>query len=296
MRIRILLACGLVLSALLTVYGCKTEKPATATGSSTNERRFPIEGRVVAADPAAHTLTLDHHAVPGYMNAMTMSFNVRDGWVFHAAHPGDTVQATLVVGEDAYLEDISITELRGPADLSSTSPVHLPQKGEIVPDFHFVNQEDRAIHLAQFRGQPLLITFIYSRCPLPDYCPRMSNNFAEVARTLRGSSPGAYARLQMLSITIDPEFDNARVMRGYGKGYAAAADPGFKHWSFATGSPDQIRRAAEFFGLSYEGRNGQIVHNLRTALLDADGKVFEFYSGSQWKPADVAAQLQQLQR
>jgi protein SCO1/2 len=289
-------AAGVLLAAIVTTYGCKPAKPAPATASTINERRFPLEGRVVAADRAAHTLILDHREIPGYMKAMTMSFNVRDEWVFNAAHPGDDVRATLVVGDDAYLEDVSITELRAPADLSSTSPVHLPQKGEAVPDFDFVNQEGRAIHLAQFRGQPLLITFIYSRCPLPDYCPRMSNNFAEVAQTLRGSSPGAYARLQMLSITLDPEFDTARVLRGYGKGYAAGADPGLKHWSFATGSPDQIRRAADFFGLSYGGGNGQIVHNLRTTLLDADGKVFELYSGNRWKPADVAAQLQQLQR
>ncbi len=149
MRIRILLS----LCLLLSVLGCKTQKPATA------ERRFPIEGRVVAVDAAAHTITLDHHEVVGYMKAMTMPFSVRDTWVFNVVHPGDTVQATLVVSDDAYLENISVTEARGVADLSTTSPVHLPQTGEQVPDFHFVNQQGRPIHLAQFRGEPLLITF-----------------------------------------------------------------------------------------------------------------------------------------
>ena len=296
MPLRTCAAVGLLLCVTLASLGCKSQKPGPSAGSAATERRFPLEGRVVAADPVAHTLTLDHHEIPGYMKAMTMSFDVRDEWVFKAVHPGDDVRATLVVGDDAHLEDVVITESRGPADLSSTSPAHLPQKGEIVPDLHFVNQDGRAIHLAQFRGQPLLITFIYSRCPLPDYCPRMSNNFAEVARTMRGASPGAYDRLQMLSITIDPEFDNARVLRAYGKGYATEADPGLKHWSFATGSPDQIRRAADFFGLSYDRQRGEILHNLRTTLLDADGKVVELYSGNKWTPADVAAQLQQLQR
>ncbi len=291
MRPRILLVFGL-LFALVATFGCRQQKPAPAS----NEHRFPIEGRVVAADPAAHTLTLDHHEIPGYMKAMTMDFTVRDAWVFEHAHPGDTIRATLVVGDEAWLEDIVVNQSRGAADLSSTSPVHLPQKGEPVPDFHFVNQEGRPIHLAQFRGQPLLVTFIYSRCPLPDYCPRMSNNFAEVARVLRETSPEAFARLQMLSITIDPEYDNARVLRAYSKNYATAADPGLKHWSFATGSPEQIRKAADFFGLSYDRQSGEVIHNLQTALIDADGKLFELYSGNKWKPAEIAAQLQQLQR
>ena len=152
----------------------------------------------------------------------------------------------------AYLENISVTEARGAADLSSTSPVHLPQTGETPPDFRFLNQDGRPIHLAQFRGEPLLLTFIYSRCPLPDYCVRMSNNFVEIAKTLQSSNPAAFAKLQMLSITLDPEFDDPKVLRAYGKTYAGAVDPNLKHWSFATASPADIRKTAEYFGLSYE--------------------------------------------
>lgn len=280
----------LALLAGLSLFGCKMKKPASG------ERRYPIEGRVVAVDAPMHTITLDHHDIPGYMKAMTMTFTVRDNWVFNVIKPGDTVQATLVVDRDSVLEDVAITESRATADLSSTSPVHLPQRGEAVPDFRFISQEGKPIHLAQFRGEPLLITFIYTRCPLPDYCVRMSNNFADVARILRDSNPAAFAELQMLSITIDPEFDDPKVLRGYGKAYAGSVDPGLKHWKFATGSPQAIRTAAEFFGLSYLGQNGNVVHNLRTVLIDADGKVYELYRGNQWKPADVAAALQQLQK
>jgi protein SCO1/2 len=274
----------------MCIFGCKSEKPAAAA------RRFPIEGRVVAVDPAAHTLTLDHHEVVGYMKAMTMSFGVRDRWVFNVVHPGDTVQATLVISDDARLENIAVTEARGAADVSTTSPMHIPQKGERVPDLHFVNQEGRPIHLAQFRGQPLLITFIYSRCPLPDYCIRMSNNFAEVAESLQKDNPGAFAKLQMLSISIDPEFDDPKTLRAYGRNYAGRVDPNLKHWSFATGKPGDIRKSAEYFGLSYEKQNGQIVHDLRTALVDADGKIADFYRGNQWQPSDVASQIVALQR
>jgi protein SCO1 len=288
LRVRAVLAIFL----LLGVFGCLGCKPRPAAG----ERRFPIEGRVVSADAAMQTLTLAHREIPGYMNAMTMSFTVRDAWVFDVVHPGDTVQGTLVVTDNQeHIESLSVVQERGAADLSSTSPVHLPEPGEAVPDFAFLDQNGRPMHLAQFRGEPLLITFIYTRCPLPDYCPRMSNNFAEVAKTLADSNPAAYAKLQMLSITLDPEFDHPAVLRSYGKAYAGKIDPDLKHWRLATGSPAQIRKAAEFFGLSYEIQSGEVIHNLRTALLDRDGKIADFYTGNEWKPDEVAAQLQNLQ-
>ena len=286
MRTRILLPFLL----LLAIAGCHSKKPAEA------ERRFPIEGRVVSLDAAAKTITLNHHEVVGYMKAMTMPFDVRDEWVFKVVHPGDTVQATLVVSDEAYLENISVTQSSTTADLSNTAPIRQPQKGDQVPDFHFVNQEGRSIDLAQFRGQPLLVTFIYSRCPMPDFCIRMSNNFAEVARILQQNNPAAFAKLQMLSISIDPEFDNPKVLNDYGKRYAGSVDPSLKRWTFATGKAADIRKSAEYFGLSYQSQSGQIVHDLRTALLDSNGKIAEFYRGNQWKPADLAAQIEALQK
>ena len=286
MRVRVLLS----LLLLLCSFGCNSKKPAVP------ERRFPIDGRVVSVDPKGRTITLDHHEVVGYMKGMTMGFAVRDSWVFNVVHPGDTIQATLVVSNDAYLENISVTQARAGADLSATSSMHLPQKGEEIPDLHFVNQEGRMVRLAQFRGQPLLITFIYTRCPLPDYCIRMSNNFAEIAQTLQKRNPAAFSKLQMLSISIDPEFDDPKVLRAYGKSYAGSVDPDFRHWSFLTGKSGDIGKAAEYFGLSYEKQNGQIIHDLRTALVDSNGRIAEFYRGNQWKAADLAAQIEALQK
>jgi cytochrome oxidase Cu insertion factor (SCO1/SenC/PrrC family) len=124
----------------------------------------------------------------------------------------------------------------------------------------------------------------------------MSNNFAEVARILQTGKPGAFAKLQMLSISIDPEFDDPKVLRTYAKTYAGAVDPHLKHWSFATGKAGDIRKAAEYFGLSYETQNGQIIHDLRTALLNGDGKIAAYYRGNQWKPSDLAAQIAALQK
>ena len=133
-----------------------------------------------------------------------MGFPVRDAWVFNVVHPGDTVQATLVVAT-------TLIWKTSPSPSPAARPIFPPPRpsicrrtGETAPDFRFLNQDGRPIHLAQFRGEPLLLTFIYSRCPLPDYCVRMSNNFVEIARTLQRSNPAAFAKLQMLSITLDP--------------------------------------------------------------------------------------------
>ena len=245
----------------------------------------------MAVDPAAHVLTIDHPAIPGFMEAMTMPYPVskRDDWVFRAIAPGDQVQATLVVTDHPELENISFTKGNsGPGD--ATSQLRIPQPGDEVPDFALINQKGATIHLRQFRGRPLLLTFIYTRCPFPNYCPRMSSNFAEVLGDLQ-KDPKAFSAAQLLSISIDPEHDDPAALRSYGARYAGRIDPRFQHWQFASGTPEQVRKAADFFGLAYNTKDGQIVHNLSTVLIGSDGKVVKVYSGSDWKPAEVAADV-----
>ena len=246
---------------------------------------------MVAVDPAARELTIAHPAIPGFMEAMTMPYLVskNDEWVFRAIAPGDEVRATLVVSDHPELQGISFSKgSTGAGD--GTSQLHLPQPGEQVPNFTLVNQNGATIHLEQFRGKPLLLTFIYTRCPFPDYCPRMSHNFAEVMQDLQKDSK-ALAAAQLLSISIDPEHDKPAVLRAYGARYVGKVDPKFQHWQFASGSPEQVRQAANFFGLAYNSKDGQIVHNLSTVLIGADGKVRKVYSGNDWKPANVAADM-----
>jgi protein SCO1/2 len=132
------------------------------------------------------------------------------------------------------------------------------------------------------------LTFIYTRCPLPDFCLLMSNNFGEILKRLHEDSK-AFDQVQLLSLSIDPEYDKPEVLRQYGKRYVGDIDPTFQHWQFATGSPEQIQKAADFFGLSYDQKSGQIVHSLSTVLIGADGKVLKVYLGNDWKPADVVA-------
>jgi len=243
---------------------------------------------VVGIDPGARQLTIAHQAIPGLMDSMTMPFTVGndDTWVFRAIALGDQVHATLVMSDHPELKDISFSKgVNSVGD--GTSQLHIPQPGEDVPDFTLTNQNGTTIHFRQFRGKPLLVTFIYTRCPFPNYCLRMSHNFAAILQQLQ-NDPRAFADTQLLSISIDPEHDRPPELRTYGEAYVGRVDPKFQHWQFATGSPQQVRKAADFFGLAYNTKDGQIVHSLSTTLIGPDGKVKKLYTGNSWKPEQVA--------
>ena len=270
----------LVLLLLLALSFC-SKAPAA--------KRYELEGHVVAVDRGARQLTIAHQDVAGLMKGMTMPFTVSktDDWVFKAIAPGDHIHATLVLSDHAELQDITFTR-HSDTESDGTSALRIPQPGDQVPDFTLVNQSGKTIHFRQFRGKPLLLTFIYTRRPFPDYCPRMSNNFGQVMQQLH-KDPKAFNQAQLLSISIDPENDKPAVLRSYGERYVGAFDPSFAHWEFASGSPQQVRQAADFFGLVYNQKDGQIVHGLRTVLIGKDGKVAKVYSGNAWKPDEVAA-------
>lgn len=268
--------CGALVFALL---GC---------AKKTAGKRYELQGRVVAVDSAGRMLTVAHEDIAGLMPGMTMPFLVGRGedWVFGKIGPGDHIHATLVMTDHAELQDISFTKSSDTAS-DGTSNLHIPEPGDHVPDFTFVNQSGKTVHVDQFRGKPLLLTFIYTRCPIPDFCLLMSNNLREVLRLLQ-ADPSMFAGAQLLSISIDPEHDKPKVLHEYGARYAGTLDPGFQHWQFVSGSPDEVRKAADFFGLSYNEKEGQIVHTLRTVVVGADGRILKVYSGNQWKPAEVA--------
>jgi protein SCO1/2 len=254
-------------------------------------KRYELQGRVVAVDSGAQQLTIAHQDVPGLMKGMTMPFTLAKGndWVFRAIAPGDQIHATLVLSDHAELQDISFTKHSDtPGD--GTSQLHIPQPGDEVPDFTLMNQNGMTIHFREFRGKPLLLTFVYTRCPFPDYCPLLSHNFEQVLQQLQ-KDPTAFQNSQLLSISIDPANDKPKILRDYGERYAGRLDPQFRHWQFASGSPEEIRKAANFFGLAYNAKDGQIVHSLSTVLVDHDGKVLKVYSGNRWKPDDVAADV-----
>ncbi len=290
MRAQNVLPWLLGLSLLLAGAACRREK-------SLPQQRFEVQGKVVAVDKRGGMVILAHEAIQGYMGAMTMGFVLKDQWAFDVLKEGQTVRATLVVqGENAWLEGIVITAKAVSVDTTRApaEAVHPPPPGAEVPDFPLINQDGKRIHLHQYRGKALLLTFIYTRCPLPDYCPLLSRNFAKILEQLR-SDPSLAASTHLLSISIDPEYDTPAVLRRYGLDCAGKSSP-FERWEFASGSPEQVRKVAEFFGLSYWSERGQIVHALVTALIGPDGKVRKIYPGNQWQPADVLTDLRSWPR
>ncbi len=272
----------LILSAvlLLTFVSC----------TRSNEKRFDLKGKVVAVEPEKHLVTIAHEEVKDYMPSMTMPFTLPNEYYLRNLAAGDEINATLVVdGSHSWLEDVVIT--RESADPSSATGYPEAKEGDEVPSYQLVNQDGKEIKLQDYRGKALLLTFIYTRCPLPEYCTLMSNNFAKIDHELE-KQPDVYQRTHLLSITIDPEYDKPSVLRSYGAAHTERyQDETFSHWEFATGTPDQIKGVAQYFGLRYFNETDQIVHGLRTVIISPSGKVVKVYRGNEWKPEEVLQAL-----
>ena len=259
--------------------------------SSGNEKRYELKGKVVAVDKDKSQVTISHDAVQGYMPAMTMPFSVSEADLQILA-PEDQVVATLVVdGSKTRLEELIISRQSG--NPSAMPAVVVAKEGDEVPNFTLRNQDDREIRIHNYRGKALLLTFIYTRCPVPDYCTLMSNNFAQVDRDL-GQDAEFYANTHLLSISIEPEYDTPKVLRSYGAAHTGRYDKEtFAHWEFAGGTKDQVKDIAGYFGLTYYPEKDQIIHSLRTVIIGPDGKVAKIYGGNDWKPEEIVSQLKQ---
>jgi protein SCO1/2 len=223
------------------------------------------------------------------MPAMTMAFAVRDGAQLERLAPGDLVTATLVVsGPAAHLTTLRRTGRR-PLPEGTPAPPPAPiADGDPVRDAPLVSQDGRPRQLADWRGRALAVTFIYTRCPVPTYCPALDRRFRDAQDALRvdGVDPAA---VHLLSVSLDPAHDTPEVLSAHAA--RAGADPAL--WTFLTGTPDDIRRFAGQFGVSIlpdEGR-GEIVHNLRTAVIGADGRLRTVYGGTDWSVGDLVTAL-----
>lgn len=270
---------------------CQKKPEAVASG-----RRYQVKGKVVAVDKSGHRVTLDHEEIPGYMEAMIMPYTLKDEQILSELAPGDQLQATLVVDAgSSWLEDVVFSRA-SPATTGKNESVASsePKQGDAVPNFSLVNQDAKPIRIGSYRGKALLLTFIYTRCPLPEYCALMSDNFATIDKELQKDA-ALYEKTHLLSISFDPAYDTPKVLRSYGAAHTGNYDKEtFKHWEFATGKPDEIKKMAQFFGLTYMQETDQIVHSLRTAIITPDGRVYKLYSGNDWKPEEVLSELQTL--
>jgi len=264
---------------LAIAFGIAACQPAT--------KEFKLHGQVIQSDPAKKTIVVKHGDIPGFMPGMAMQYKVKQASDAEGLKPGDTIDADIHVlkdGTDFWLSAVRITARGGNA--SGTSPAaQMLKPGEHVPDIELTNQDGKKIHLSDFHGKAVLLTFIYTRCPLPEFCPRLTSQFAKIQADL-AKSPDDYARTHLLTVTLDPKFDTPAVMRKYGLAYLNDDASGFSHWDFATASPDNLRALANAFGLTYIEEDNQISHTMNIVLIAPDGTVSKYWSGD-WTTSEL---------
>jgi protein SCO1/2 len=255
---------------------------------------YPVKGVVVELEPEEKTVRIKHEEIPGYMAAMTMPFEVRDPKELAGLEAGDHVAFRMLVTDD----DGWIDQLRKlPRPTTNKPPtaggfrfvrdVEPLNVGDVLPEYRFTNQLGQAISTSQFRGQVLAVTFVFTRCPFPTFCPRTMQHFAETQHKLRSLSGGP-TNWHLLTLSFDPEFDTPTVLKAYGAGYAQD----MRHWTLATGALIDLTAIAEQFGLSFwREPEGGISHNLRTVVLDPAGRVQRIWIGNKWTSDELVAEM-----
>ena len=275
--------------------GCRQNTPPTVSKQDSAAQTFTIRGRVVSTD-AAH-VTLDGEDVPGFMEAMTMDYKLADPSVVSELHPGDRITAKVLANKigddygDVRLDDIVVIAQARP-DYKPPVSYHVPAAGDVVPDFKLLNQSDRAIHLDQFKGKIVLMTFIYTRCQLADFCPRMSHNFADIDKAL-AADPALYKQTHLISVSFDPTYDTPKVLRSYGGAYTGNyTNERFLHWDFAAPTVKELPAMTQFFNVGVTpGDSKSLTHSLSTVLIGKDGKIVDWYPTNEWKPEEILAAI-----
>src|SRR5579872_5450718 len=237
-------------------------------------KHYRVEGLVLKADPSAHTVLVSHRPIQGYMPAMTMQFHAAPKENLSKLQPGTRVEFTLRVGKQESLATHLKTR-ESKLDVDVPAPSNQLAIGDRVPDFSLTDQRGRAVRLSDFAGRVVAVDFIYTRCPLPDVCPRLSANFSYLAKRV----PDA----QLLSLTIEPQYDTPAVLADYAKRYGADGE----HWRFLTGAMDQIKDVAGYFGLIYWPEEGSITHTVSTGIIGRDGKLAALIEGSSFRPEQL---------
>jgi len=279
----------------VTMAGCAKQK----TAAPAITKIFKIRGKIVSTDASAGKVTLDHEAVPGFMDAMIMPYKLADPSILSELHQGDTITADVLVDQisadpeggfrNARLDHIVVVAQAKP-DYKPAVQYHVPAAGDQVPDFTLLNENGKTIHMAQFKGRVVLMTFIYTRCTLADFCPRMSRNFEEIDKAL-AADPGLYAKTHLLSVSFDPEYDTPAVLKSYGGAYTGQyTKEKFTHWDFAAPPVKELEAMTQFFDVGVmPGENKSLTHSLSTVLIGKDGKVVAWYPTNDWQPADMVA-------
>jgi protein SCO1/2 len=277
----------LILLAALAAPACKREAPPAAG------QRYPLKGKVVEVDLDNRKVTIAHEDIPGFMPAMTMPFVVleKDTALLEGVGPGDEITATLVAPDSRYWLEELVVVRKGTPDPNATPPPpsHEAHPGDAMPDVGLVDQDGRPLRLADYHGKVVALTFVFTRCPLSDFCPLMMKKF-EAAHASLAKDAALASRTHLLTISFDTAHDTPDVLRAFGKPFQKTATP-FTHWTLATGKDEAIRALGGALELDYVEENRSFTHNLRTAVLDREGKLRRLLRGNEWTPEELVAEL-----
>lgn len=267
---------------------------AAPNAGDQSTKSYSAHGVVEKIAPDLRRVTIHHQAIPGYMMEMTMDFSVKNTNELAGLSVGDKITFTLVVGEnDEWIENIHhvghsaetmTNNMSMQMNMSEGMMMSELKPGDLLPDYALTAEDGNQMHISDFRGQALAFTFFFTRCPLPDYCPRMNHNFEQIRQILL-TEANAPTNWQFLSISFDPEFDTPEVLRNYASLYRSNDT---KRWLFASASTNVLADVAVRLDLMVMRQGNNISHNLRTVVLDPQGRIYRLFDGSQWTPQQLA--------
>ncbi len=279
---------ALSLCASLLLLGCGGKKESAGD----QVWHYEARGMVRNTPPDHKTIEVEHEDIRGFMPSMRMPFIVRDEKEIANLQIGDAISFRLnVTQRDSWIDrvrKIDAAQLHLPTPQPALSPAagaatsDRLHEGDVMPGFHLRDEDGKPVTLETFRGRPFVVTFIFTRCSLPNFCPRMSQNFSELQEAIQ-TSTDSRGTTRLLSISFDPQFDTPEVLKQYAQ--HAGADPAV--WTFATGDPAEIQRLTTAFSILVQPESGTISHSLATALIDRDGKIAKVWRGNGWTPAEV---------
>lgn len=259
-------------------------------------KHYDLKGQVLDKKPATNEITVNHEDIPGFMSAMTMSYSVKDKNGFQQVEPGDVIAADVITaknGNEYWLENIRIKDASGRKTIKPAT-VHRLDIGERVPDLTLINQDGKSFRLGDFKGKAVLITFIYTRCPMPTFCPRLSGQFSKIQDDL-AKTPVDFAKTHLVTISFDPKYDTPPVLRKYGLAYLDNDPTGFSHWDFASTNAGDLRKIADAFGLEYFEEDNQIAHSMVIVLMSPEGTVAKYWS-TEWTTVELEDALRQQEK
>lgn len=284
-----LIEIALTICLAMALFGCER-----APKSNDSVHHYETRGIVRGISPDRSIIDIQHENIPGYMPSMTMPFSARDQKEIVDLRLGDAISFRMTVTDrDFWIDRVKMVR-RTDVDLTDPWPAAQPSgnqsarlgDGDAMPFLSLTNQNGEHITFETFRGRPLILTFVFTRCPIPNFCPRMSNNFAELQQAIKADH-GEVAKTRLLSITLDPTFDTPGILKEYGKSHGADS----KIWSFAAGDPKEIEALTQAFAVYVQTEGGTISHGLATALVDRQGNIVKIWRGNGWTPTEIIAQI-----